>query len=38
VRCGGEEFGFSPLSPVAQELVVAGGAEAMARAVLAKGA
>ncbi len=27
IRVGGKEFGFPPLSPVAQELVVAGGAE-----------
>jgi homoaconitate hydratase len=31
VQLGGESFAFPPLSTVAQELVVAGGAEAMAR-------
>jgi homoaconitate hydratase len=35
IAAGGRRFGFAPLSPVAQELVVAGGAEAMARARLA---
>lgn len=35
VRLGGREFGFAPLSPVAQELVVAGGAEAVIRRRLA---
>jgi homoaconitate hydratase len=32
VRLGGREFPFPPLSPVAQELVVAGGAEEVVRA------
>lgn len=31
VRFGGKEFAFPPLSPVAQELVVAGGAEEVVR-------
>ena len=31
VRVAGQVFGFSPLSPVAQELVVAGGAEEVVR-------
>lgn len=31
VRVGGREFAFPPLSPVAQELVVAGGAEEVVR-------
>jgi len=34
IRCDGREFAFPPLSTVAQELVVAGGAEAIARASL----
>ncbi|MCB9846389.1 MAG: homoaconitase [Phycisphaeraceae bacterium] len=34
VRCDGREFEFPTLSPVAQELIVAGGAEAVARASL----
>ncbi len=37
VRCEGEEFGFTPLSPVAQELVALGGAESMTRAALGAG-
>jgi homoaconitate hydratase len=32
IRCDGREFAFPPLSPVAQELVVAGGAEAVVSA------
>lgn len=35
VRFGGREYSFSPLSPVAQELVVAGGAEEVVRRRLA---
>jgi len=37
VRCEGMEFGFTPLSPVAQELVAMGGAESMTRAALGAG-
>ncbi len=37
VRCAGEEYGFTPLSPVAQELVAMGGAESMTRAALSAG-
>ncbi|MCH8270435.1 MAG: homoaconitase, partial [Planctomycetes bacterium] len=37
VRCAGESFTFVPLSTVAQELIVAGGAEAMVRRRLAPG-
>ncbi|HRQ72387.1 MAG TPA: homoaconitase [Phycisphaerales bacterium] len=37
VRCEGEEYGFMPLSPVAQELVAMGGAESMTRAALGAG-
>jgi homoaconitate hydratase len=37
VRFGGREFAFAPLSPVAQELVVAGGAENVVKARLARG-
>jgi homoaconitate hydratase len=36
IRVDGREFAFDPLSPVAQELVVAGGAEALARRMLAE--
>jgi homoaconitate hydratase len=36
VRFGGRDFGFSALSPVAQELVVAGGAEEVVKKRLAK--
>ena len=36
VRFGGNEFGFAALSPVAQELVVAGGAEEVVKRRLAK--
>lgn len=36
VRVAGREFGFPALSPVAQELIVAGGAEAVVRARLAR--
>lgn len=35
-RFGGKEFAFAPLSPVAQELVVAGGAEEVVRRRLAR--
>jgi hypothetical protein len=35
VRFAGREFPFAPLSPVAQELVVAGGAEEVVRRRLA---
>ncbi len=31
IRTGGREFAFPPLSPVAQELIVAGGAEALVK-------
>ncbi|MCW5775392.1 MAG: homoaconitase [Phycisphaeraceae bacterium] len=37
VRCEGEEYGFTPLSPVAQELVAMGGAESMTRIALGAG-
>ena len=35
IRCDGKSFPFPPLSPVAQELVVAGGAEEVVRRRLA---
>ncbi|NUQ53830.1 MAG: homoaconitase, partial [Phycisphaerales bacterium] len=37
VGCEGMEFGFTPLSPVAQELVAMGGAELMTRTALGAG-
>jgi homoaconitate hydratase len=38
VRAGGKEFAFPPLSPVAQELVVAGGAEEVVKKRLSRSA